>query len=93
VRRSVKTTSSRVAESVPQTLRLTPLTASPLLLIEDMEEKSKSELFKEVIIQLDSASREALDCGQEQLCEYIQDVLIPFIQDEMIMAAIEEMGE
>ena len=31
--------------------------------------------------------------GAEDLCDYIQDTLITFIQDEMFFAALEEMGE
>ena len=44
-----------------------------------------------MIIQLDSAANEAVEEGAEGLADYILDMLIPFIQDEMIMAGLAEM--
>jgi hypothetical protein len=58
-----------------------------------MQQKTRSQLFEDVIIQLDSAAGEAGEQGSEELCNYILDVLIPFIEDEMIMAALEEMED
>ena len=52
--------------------------------------KTRCQLFKDVIIQLDSAAGEATEQGAQELCDYILDVLIPFIQDEMTMALLEE---
>ena len=45
--------------------------------------KTRCQLFKDVIVQLDSAAGEAAEQGAEELCVYILDVLIPVIQDEM----------
>jgi hypothetical protein len=45
--------------------------------------KARCQLFKDVIVQLDSAAGEAAEQGAEELADYILDVLIPFIQDEM----------
>jgi hypothetical protein len=58
-----------------------------------MEQKTNSQLFKDVIIQLDSAAGEAAEQGAGAVCDYILDTLIPFIQDQMVMAALEEMEE
>ncbi len=55
-----------------------------------METKPRSQLFEDVIVQLDSAAGEAAEQGAEELCDYIVDVLILFIQDEMTQALIEE---
>jgi hypothetical protein len=44
---------------------------------------TRCQLFKDVIIQLDSAAGEATEQGAQELCDYILDVLIPFVQDEM----------
>ncbi len=58
-----------------------------------MQQKTRSELFSDVIVQLDSAAGEASEQGADDLADYILDVLIPFIQDEMTMAALGEMEE
>jgi len=50
--------------------------------------KTRSQLFKDVLIQLDSAAGEAVEEGSDRLADYILDTLIPFIQDELIMAAM-----
>ncbi len=42
------------------------------------EDKTRSELFGEVLVQLDSAAGEAAKSGSEELEEYIREVLIPF---------------
>jgi hypothetical protein len=55
-----------------------------------METRPRSKLFEDVIVQLDSAAGEASEQGAQELCDYILDVLIPFIQDEMTMALMEE---
>jgi hypothetical protein len=55
-----------------------------------METRPRSQLFKDVIVQLDSAAGEASEQGAEELADYITGTLIPFIQDEMTMAAMEE---
>jgi len=47
-----------------------------------MKTRSRSQLFEDVIVQLDSAAGEAIEDGAEQLADYILDVLIPFVQDE-----------
>jgi hypothetical protein len=59
--------------------------------MEHRSQKSRSQLFQDVIIQLDSAAGEAVEEGAEGLADYILDMLIPFIQDEMIMAGLAEM--
>jgi hypothetical protein len=55
-----------------------------------METRPRSKLFEDVIVQLDSAAGEASEQGAQELCDYILDVLIPFIQDEMTMALMED---
>jgi len=42
--------------------------------------KVRSQLFEVVIIQLDSAAGEASEDGDDELCNYILDVLIPFVR-------------
>jgi hypothetical protein len=54
--------------------------------------KTRCQLFKDVLIQLDSAAGEASEQGAEELADYILDVLIPFLQDEMLMAWLGEKG-
>ncbi len=58
-----------------------------------MQQKTRSELFSDVIVQRDSAAGEASEQGADDLADYILDVLIPFIQDEMTMAALGETEE
>jgi hypothetical protein len=53
----------------------------------------RSTLFEDVMVQLDSEAGEAVEQGAEELADYIVEVLIPFIQDGMVMAAAEEAGE
>lgn len=48
-----------------------------------MQQRTRSQLFEDVIVLLDSAAGEASEQGAQELCDYILDVLIPFIQDEM----------
>jgi hypothetical protein len=50
----------------------------------------RSRLFGEVVVQLDSAAGEARETGPEGLADYIEDVLLPFIIQEQLAAAIEE---
>ena len=50
----------------------------------------RSQLFEEVIVQLDSAAGEARETGPAGLAEYIEDVLVPFVVEEQIAAAVEE---
>jgi hypothetical protein len=54
--------------------------------------KSRSELFEDVIIQLDSAAGEAREEGEEELATYIEETLIPFIQEERVEALAEEIA-
>jgi len=46
------------------------------------ESKRRSELFGEVIVQLDSAAGEAREEGSEDLALYIEETLIPFVDLE-----------
>jgi hypothetical protein len=57
-----------------------------------MEPKSRTQLFEDVIVQLDSAAREASEQGAQELADYIQETLITFIEDEMLQAWLEERG-
>jgi hypothetical protein len=54
--------------------------------------KTRSELFEDVIIQLDSAAGEAREGGNEGLATYIEETLIPFIEEERIEALMEEIA-
>ena len=54
--------------------------------------KSRSELFEDVIIQLDSAAGEAREQEAEGLATYIEETLIPFIEEERIEALVEEIA-
>jgi hypothetical protein len=56
-----------------------------------MEKRSRSELFEDVIIQLDSAAGEAREDGIEELAVYIEETLIPFIKEERLEALAEEV--
>jgi hypothetical protein len=47
-----------------------------------LEGKTRSELFKEVIRHLDSAAGEARETGPQSVAEYIEEVLIPFVETE-----------
>jgi hypothetical protein len=51
-----------------------------------MEPKSRTQLFEDVIVQLDSAAGEASEQGAQELADYIQETLITFIEDEMLQA-------
>ncbi len=42
--------------------------------------KTRCQLFKDVLIQLDSAAGEASEQGAEELADYILDVLIPLFR-------------
>jgi hypothetical protein len=53
--------------------------------------KSRSELFEDVIVQLDSAAREAREDGLEELATYIEEMLIPFVKEERLEALAEEV--
>jgi hypothetical protein len=53
-------------------------------------QKKRSMLFEEVIVQLDSAEGEAREDGMEALADYVESVLIPFIEDEQLKAFLEE---
>ena len=55
-------------------------------------DKPRSELFGEVIGQLDSAAGEARETGPESVAGYIEGVLIPFIEGEQLTAGLEEIG-
>lgn len=57
-----------------------------------MEPKSRTQLFEDVIVQLDSAAGEASEQGAQELADYIQETLITFIEDEMLQAWLEEWG-
>ena len=46
----------------------------------------RSELFEEVLIQLDSAAGEAEKTGPKSVAVMIQEVLIPFIEEEQATA-------
>ena len=46
----------------------------------------RSELFEEVLIQLDSAAGEAQKTGPKSVAVMIQEVLIPFIEEEQATA-------
>jgi hypothetical protein len=50
------------------------------------EERRRSELFGEVLVQLDSAAGEAAKVGSGGLAEHIRGVLIPFIEEERLLA-------
>jgi hypothetical protein len=52
---------------------------------------ARSQLFRAVIVHLDSAAGEAREQGSEDLALYIEGVLIPFIQEEQFHAALEEV--
>jgi hypothetical protein len=52
------------------------------------EEQRRSELFGEVLVQLDSAAEEAAKVGSGGLAEHIRGVLIPFIEKERSLAQI-----
>jgi hypothetical protein len=54
--------------------------------------KTRSELFEDVIIQLDSAAGEAREGGNEGLATYIEETLIPFIEEERIEPLVEEIA-
>ena len=54
--------------------------------------KTRSELFEDVIIQLDSAAGEAREQEAEGLATYIEETLIPFIEEERIEALVEEIA-
>jgi hypothetical protein len=54
--------------------------------------KSRSELFEDVIVQLDSAAGEAREGGNEGLATYIEETLIPFIEEERVEALVAEMA-
>jgi hypothetical protein len=54
--------------------------------------KSRSELFEDVIVQLDSAAGEAREDGNEGLATYIEETLIPFMEEERIEALVEEIA-
>ena len=54
--------------------------------------KSRSELFGGVITHLDAAAGEARETGPEGVAEYIEGVLIPFIEGEQLTAGLEESG-
>jgi hypothetical protein len=54
--------------------------------------KSRSELFEDVIIRLDSAAGEAREDGNEGLATHIKETLIPFIEEERVEALVEEMA-
>ena len=46
----------------------------------------RSELFKEVLVQIDSAAGEAEKTGPKSVAVMIQEVLIPFIEEEQATA-------
>jgi len=46
----------------------------------------RSELFKEVLIQLDSAAGEAEKTGPKSVAVMINEVLIPFIEEDQATA-------
>jgi enterochelin esterase-like enzyme len=46
----------------------------------------RSELFEEMLIQLDSAAGEAEQTGPKSVAVMIQEVLIPFIEEEQATA-------
>ena len=52
--------------------------------------KTRSQLFEDVIIQLDSAAGEAREQEAEGLATYIEETLIPFIGEERLDAMAEE---
>jgi len=47
-----------------------------------LEGKTRSELIGEVIRHLDSAAGEARETGPQSVAEYIEEVLIPFVETE-----------
>ena len=53
-------------------------------------DKPRSELFGDVIRHLDSAAGEARETGPESVENYIQGVLIPFVEGEQLAAVLEE---
>jgi hypothetical protein len=57
-----------------------------------LEDKTRSELFGEVIRQLDSAAGEARETGPESLADYIEETLIPFAEGEQLEAALGELA-
>jgi hypothetical protein len=54
------------------------------------EGKTRAELFGEVIRHLDSAAGEARETGPVHVAEYIEEVLIPFVEGEQLGAALVE---
>jgi hypothetical protein len=54
--------------------------------------KTRSQLFEDVIVQLDSAAGEAREDGAEELATYIEETLIPFIEEERLEAMAEEIA-
>jgi hypothetical protein len=52
--------------------------------------KARSQLFEDVICQLDSAAGEAREEGAEDLALYIEETLIQFIHEERLCALVEE---
>jgi hypothetical protein len=59
--------------------------------MEHRAQKPRSLLFKDVIVQLDSAAGEAAEQGAQELCDYIEGTLIDFIETEMMLAELAEM--
>jgi hypothetical protein len=57
-----------------------------------MDNKSRMELFGEAASQLDCIAREAHTKGSEELAEYIEGLLTPFIEDEEFRSLLKEWG-
>ncbi|HSK83115.1 MAG TPA: hypothetical protein VK902_06865 [Rubrobacter sp.] len=55
-----------------------------------IEEKSRSELFGEVLIQLHSVVEEAGETGSDGEASYVREVLIPFLDKERFFAEMLE---
>jgi hypothetical protein len=59
--------------------------------MEGQATKPRSELFGEIIIHLDTAAGEARVGGPESIADYIEEVLIPFVEGEQWAAVLEEI--
>lgn len=55
-----------------------------------IEEKSRSELFREVLLQLESAAETAAKSGDEAAESHIRETLVPFVQKEHLFAEMLE---
>lgn len=55
-----------------------------------VDDKSRSELFGEVLLLLESAAETAAENGEEAAESHIRETLLPFVQKEHVFAQMAE---